>query len=60
MLADDNKSTINYPACEALMFFICLYLQDNERVLESLQDCDYDVDATIAYVLQTMETMQCK
>ena len=25
-------------------------LQDNERVLESLQDCDYDVDATIAYV----------
>lgn len=31
---------------------------DNERVLESLQDCDYDVDATIAYVLQTMETMK--
>ena len=44
----------------SVMFFICLYLQDNERVLESLQDCDYDVDATIAYVLQTMETMQCK
>lgn len=30
---------------------------DNEKVLESLKDCDYDVDATIAYVLQTMETM---
>ena len=50
MLADDNKSTINNPACEELMFFVCLYLQDNERVLESLQDCDYDFDATIAYV----------
>ncbi|XP_060600968.1 OTU domain-containing protein 3-like [Ruditapes philippinarum] len=29
---------------------------DEQRVLESLTDCDYDVDATIAYVLQTMET----
>ena len=29
-------------------------------MLESLKDCDYDVDATIAYVLQTMETMKSK
>ena len=29
-------------------------------MLESLKDCDYDVDATIAYVLQTMETMKRK
>ena len=50
MSADHNKSLINYPARKELMFFVCLYLQDNERVLESLQDCDYDVDATIAYV----------
>ncbi|KAL4221515.1 OTU domain-containing protein 3 [Mactra antiquata] len=30
---------------------------DENLVLESLHDCDYAVDATIAYLLQTMETM---
>ncbi|XP_052821455.1 OTU domain-containing protein 3-like [Mya arenaria] len=29
--------------------------KDYEHVYESLADCDYDVDATIAYVMQTME-----
>lgn len=31
---------------------------DEQKVLECLTDCDYDVDATIAFVLQTMETVQ--
>ena len=26
-------------------------------MLECLCDCDYDVDATVAYILQTMETV---
>ena len=30
--------------------------QDQNQVLESLADCDYDVDATIAYIFQTQET----
>ena len=34
----------------------CL-LQDERQVLECLCDCDYDVDATVAYILQTMETV---
>jgi len=34
----------------------CL-LQDERHVLECLCDCDYDVDATVAYILQTMETV---
>lgn len=30
---------------------------DRNKVLESLSDCDYDIDAAIAYLLQTLETM---
>ncbi|KAH3827282.1 OTU domain-containing protein 3-like [Dreissena polymorpha] len=30
---------------------------DRDHVLQCLADCDYDVDATVAYLLQALETM---
>ena len=41
--------------CSAVLMSSVMSFQDVDCVRETLHDCDYDVDATIATLLQTLE-----